>query len=136
MLSPRKTKHKKMQKGRGEGIVACRKTEISFGSFGLKSLESRWITIRQVEAARKAITHFFQRGGKIWIRIFPDKPITIKGSETGMGGGKGTVDHYVAVVKPGMILFEVDGVSEELAREAFRLASHKLPVKTKFIIKH
>ncbi len=134
MLSPRKTKHKKMQKGRVKGI-ATRKLMVSFGSFGLKSMEGKWVTSRQIEASRRTITHFLQKGGRVWIRIFPDKPITVKGSEVGMGGGKGAVDHYVAVVKPGMILFEIDGVSEKIAREAFRLASHKLPVKTKFIIR-
>ena len=134
MLSPRKTKHKKMQKGRAKK-VASRKIAVSFGSFGLKSLGGRWITARQIEATRRVIVHFLQKGGRVWIRIFPDKPITVKGSEVGMGGGKGTVDHYVAVVKPGMILFELDGVSEEKAKEAFRLASYKLPVKTRFIKK-
>ncbi|TSC95657.1 MAG: 50S ribosomal protein L16 [Parcubacteria group bacterium Athens1014_10] len=134
MLSPAKTKHKKMHKGRGSN-VATRKTDISFGSFALKSMEGLWVTSRQIEAARKAITHYLQKGGKIWIRIFPDKPITTKGSETGMGGGKGAVDHYVAVVKPGMVLFEIDGVEEKVAKEALRLASHKLPVKTRFIKK-
>lgn len=134
MLSPKRTKHKKMQKGRASA-KATRRTKISFGSFGLKSIEGSWVTSRQIEAARKAITHHLQKGGKVWIRIFPDKPITAKGSEVGMGGGKGMVDHYVAVVKPGMMIFEVDGIAEEVAKEAFRLASHKLPVKTRFITK-
>ncbi len=134
MLSPKRTKHKKMQKGRASA-KATRRTKISFGSFGLKSIEGSWVTSRQIEAARKAITHHLQKGGKVWIRIFPDKPITAKGSEVGMGSGKGMVDHYVAVVKPGMMIFEVDGIAEEVAKEAFRLASHKLPVKTRFITK-
>ena len=123
-----------MHKGRSPG-KATRRIKISFGSFGLKSLEGRWVTSRQIEAARKAITHHLQKGGKVWIRVFPDKPITAKGSEVGMGGGKGMVDHYVAIVKPGMMIFEVDGVAEAVAKEAFRLASHKLPVKTRFITK-
>lgn len=134
MLMPSKTKYRKMQKGRIGG-KATRKINLNFGSFGLKSLEGLWVTSRQIESARKTIMHFLQKGGKVWIRIFPDKPITAKGAEVGMGGGKGMVDHYVAVVKPGMILFEMDGVKEEVAREAFRLASHKLPVKTVFLKK-
>jgi len=115
--------------------VASRKTEISFGSYAMKSMEYAWITSRQIEAARRAMTRFIKRGGKIWIRIFPDKPVTRKGSEVPMGKGKGAVDHYVAVVKPGTILFEMDGVPEDAAREAMRLAGHKLPVKIRFIKK-
>jgi large subunit ribosomal protein L16 len=134
MLIPRKVKHRKWQKGRMRG-KASSKTKIDFGSYGLKSLGTAWVTSRQIEAARRAMTRFVQKGGKIWIRIFPDKPVTTHGSEVPMGGGKGSVDHYVVVVKPGMIMFEIDGVSEEMASEAMRLASHKLPVRTKFIIK-
>ena len=134
MLSPAKTKHKKMHKGRGKSN-ASRKVKINFGSFGLKSLQGIWMTARQIESARKAITHSLQKKGKLWIRIFPDKSVTVKGSEVGMGGGKGAVDHYVAIIKPGMILFEIDGVEESKAKEAFRLAAHKLPVKTKFVKK-
>ncbi len=136
MLMPKKVKYRKMFKGRRRGLgKASGKIEISFGSFGLKSKEHGWITSRQIEAARRSITKFLKKGGKIWIRIFPDKPVTTKGAEVPMGGGKGSVDHYVAVVKPGMILFEMDGVSEETAREAMRLAGHKLSVKTTFVIK-
>lgn len=135
MLTPRKVKHRKWHKKAGSsgGKIAARKIELAFGSFGLKSLEETWITSRQIESARRTITHFIKRGGKIWIRIFPDKPRTTKGAETPMGKGKGTVDHYVAPVRPGTIMFEMDGVSEEQAREAMRLASHKLPIKCKFI---
>jgi len=134
MLIPKKVKHRKWQKGRIYGR-ATSKTKLDFGSYGLKSLDGAWITSRQIEAARRAITRFVQKGGKIWIRIFPDKPVTMHGSEVPMGGGKGSVDHYVAVVKPGMVLLEMDGVEEEVAKEAMRLAAHKLPVRTKFIIK-
>ena len=132
MLTPKKVKHRKWQKGRTRGL-ARGGTEISFGSFGLKALETCWLTARQIESARRAMTHHIQRGGKIWFRVFPDKPMTKKGAETPMGGGKGSVDHYVAVVKPGRILFEIDGISREVAQEAMRLAAHKLPIKTKFI---
>jgi large subunit ribosomal protein L16 len=134
MLSPRKVKHRKWQVGTIRGRATAG-TEISFGKFGLKSMGSSWLTARQIEAARRAITRFVKRGGKIWIRVFPDKPITQKGEQSTMGSGKGAVDHYVAVVKPGRIIFEMDGVTEEVAREAMRLASHKLPFKTTFIIK-
>ena len=134
MLQPKKVKHRKWQKGSSRG-KETRGTELAFGSFGLKSTEARWITSRQIEAARRAITHYIQRGGKVWIRIFPDKPVTRKPPEVTLGGGKGSVDHYVAVVKPGRILFEMDGVTAEIAREALRLAAHKLPVKTLFIKK-
>ena len=106
---------------------------MNFGSFGLKADDTKWISARQIEAARKAITHYLQKGGKLWIRIFPDKPITQKGQEVPMGGGKGSVEYYAAPVKPGRVLFEIDGVSEEIAREAMRLASHKLPIKTRFV---
>lgn len=134
MLQPKKVKHRKWQKGRSTGIET-RGAGLAFGSFGLKSLEACWITARQIEAARRAMTHSVQRGGKIWIRIFPDKPVTKKPPEVTLGGGKGSVDHYVAVVKPGRILFEMDGVAQETAAEAMRLAAHKLPVKTKFVKK-
>lgn len=132
MLQPRKVKHRKWQKGRSRGYET-RGTELNFGAYGLKALEARWISSRQIEAARRAITHYIQRGGKIWIRIFPDKPITKKPPEVTLGGGKGSVDHYVVPVRPGRILFEMDGVSEGIAQEALRLAAHKLPVKTKFV---
>ncbi len=134
MLTPRKVKHRKRFKVRTKG-VASRKLDIAFGQYGLKATTGSWITARQIEAARRAMTRFVQRGGKIWIRIFPDNPVTIKGGEIRMGGGKGSVDHYIADVKAGTILFEMDGVTEEQAKEAMRLASHKLPVKTKFVIK-
>ena len=132
MLMPRKVKHRKWQKGSLKGKASAG-TNISFGSFGLKALGNAWLTARQIEAARRAMTRFIKRGGKIWIRVFPDKPITQKGEQSTMGSGKGAVDHYVVVVKPGLVLFEIDGVSEEVAREAMRLAAHKLPMKTKFI---
>ena len=115
--------------------METRGTKLAFGSYGLKSLGRDWITARQIEAARRAMTRYVARGGKIWIRIFPDKPVTKKGAETPMGGGKGAVDHYVAPIKPGRILFEMDGVPKDLAEEAMRRASYKLPVKTKFITK-
>lgn len=134
MFQPKKVKHRKWQKGRSRGIET-RGTELSFGSFGLKSLEKSWVTARQIEAARRAITHYIQRGGKIWIRIFPDKPVTRKPPEVTLGGGKGAVDHYVVPIKPGRVLFEMDGVTEDVAKEAMRLAGHKLPVKTKFLKK-
>lgn len=134
MLQPKKVKHRKWHKGTTRG-VETRGTDLAFGSFGLKSLEACWITARQIEAARRAMTHHVQRGGKIWIRIFPDKPVTKKPPEVTLGGGKGAVDHYVAAIKPGRILFEMDGVTLEVAAEAMRLAGHKLPVKTKFIKK-
>ena len=129
---PRKVKHRKWQKGVLKGKASAG-TNISFGSFGLKALGNAWLTARQIEAARRAMTRFIKRGGKIWIRVFPDKPITQKGEQSTMGSGKGAVDHYVVVVKPGLVLFEIDGVTEEVAREAMRLAAHKLPMKTKFI---
>jgi len=134
MLMPKKVKHRKQHKGRNRG-KAQRGSSISFGSFALKSLENSWVTSRQIEAARRAMTRYVQRGGKIWIRIFPDKPITRKPAEVPMGSGKGSLDHFVAVVKTGKIIFEMDGVEEKVAREAMERASHKLPVKTKFISK-
>src|SRR5438128_10728628 len=132
MLMPKKVKHRKQMRGRMKG-VANRGSAISFGEFGLKTLEAAWITDRQIEAARIAMTRHVKRGGKIWIRMFPDKPITKKPAETRMGKGKGAPDHWVAVVKPGRILYEIEGVSEEMAREAMRLAAQKLPIKTKFV---
>ncbi len=132
LLQPRKMKHRKWQKGRTKGIES-RGTTIAFGSFALKAMEAKWIKSAQIEAARRAITRTLKRKGELWIRIFPDKPITTKGAETPMGGGKGSVDYYVFPIKPGRIIFELDGVKEDLAREAFRKASDKLPVKTKFI---
>ncbi len=136
MLIPKKVKHRKWHKGRRRfSGVETRGTSLSFGSYGLKSQGRAWITARQIEAARRAMTRYVERGGKIWIRIFPDKPITRKGAETPMGGGKGGVEYYVAPIKPGRILFEIDGVSAELAEEAMKRAAYKLPVKTKFISK-
>jgi large subunit ribosomal protein L16 len=132
MLMPKKVKHRKQMKGRNRGM-AGRGATISFGEFGLKAMESGWITDRQIEAARIAMTRHVKRGGKIWIRMFPDKPVTKKPAETRMGSGKGAPDHWVAVIKPGRILYEIEGVSEELAREAMRLAAQKLPIKTKFV---
>lgn len=134
MLMPKKVKHRKQQKGRMRG-KAQRGSTISFGTFALKSLETSWVTSRQIEAARRAMTRYVQRGGKIWVRIFPDKPITRKPAEVPMGSGKGSLDHFAAVVKIGKIIFEMDGVEEKVAREAMERASHKLPVKTKFISK-
>lgn len=136
MLIPRKVKHRKWQKGRSrQKGIASSTVEISFGKYGLKSMGYCWLSSRQIEAARRAIVRYIKRGGKIWIRVFPDKPITSKGEQAKMGKGKGSVEYYVAVIKPGMVLFELDGVREELAKEAMRLASYKLPVKTKFIVK-
>ena len=134
MLTPKKTKHRKWHKGRRRfKRVATRGYDLSFGKYGLISMTNHWVTSRQIESARRAMSRSIQRGGKIWIRIFPDRPITAKGSEVPMGKGKGPVDHYVFEVEPGRILFEMDGVTEQNAREAMRLAAHKLPVKTKFI---
>jgi len=132
MLFPKKTKYVKQQKGRSKGL-ATRGTTLAFGDYGLKSLGTKWITSRQIEAARRAIVRHLKRKGKLWIRIFPDKPITTKGTEVPMGGGKGKVDHYVFPIKPGRIIFELGGVTEEQARTAFKKASYKLPIKTKFI---
>lgn len=134
MLIPKKLKHRKHHRGRTKG-KATAGNEISFGNFALKAMESSWVTARQIESARRAMTRYVQRGGKIWIRVFPDKPVTLHGNESPMGGGKGAVDHFVAVVKRGKILFEMDGVTPVQAKEAMRLASYKLPVKTKFLIK-
>lgn len=132
MLAPRRTKYRKQQRGRRRGISKGA-TEVNFGEYGLKALESAWVTARQIEAARIAITRYLKRGGKIFLRIFPDKPVTKKPAETRMGKGKGSPEEWVAVVRRGRILFEVEGVSEEMAAEAFRLAGHKLPVKTTMV---
>ncbi len=132
MLMPKRVKHRKVMKGKRTGL-AWRGSSLSFGQFGLKALDDAWITNRQIEAARIAITRHVKRGGKLWITVFPDKPITKKPAETRMGKGKGNPEYWVAVVKPGRMLFEIEGVSEELAREAMRLASHKLPIKTAFV---
>lgn len=129
---PKKTKFRKQHRGKRRGL-AQRGSTLSFGEFGLKSLGRGWITARQIEAARVAMTRYIKRGGKIWIRLFPDKPVTKKPAETRMGKGKGSVEEWVAVVKPGKILYEMEGVSIEVAKEAFRLAAHKLPLATKFI---
>ena len=134
MLQPKKVKYRKTQKGRMKGS-AQRGHTVAFGDFGLKSIEGGWITDRQIEAARIAMTRYIKRGGKIWIRIFPDKPITKKPAETRMGKGKGAPEYWVAAVKPGKVLYEMEGVTPEQAKEAFRLAAHKLPLKTKFIIR-
>ncbi len=135
MLQPKRTKYRKVQKGRMKGI-AQRGHTISFGSFGLKSLDTVWMTSRQIEAARVALNRYMKREGQVWIRIFPDKPITKKPAEVRMGKGKGNPEYWAAVVKPGHILFEVDGVPLEVAKEALRLAAQKLPVKTKFITRN
>ncbi|MGC8879031.1 MAG: 50S ribosomal protein L16 [Anaerolineae bacterium] len=135
MLMPKRVKYRKQMRGRLKG-KATRGAEVSFGEFGLQALEPCWMTSRQIEAARRAIVRYVRRGGKVWIRIFPDKPVTAKPAETRMGSGKGNVDHWVAVVKPGHVLFEISGVSEEAAREAMRLAAHKLPIKTQFVARH
>lgn len=134
MLQPKRTKYRKQQKGRIKGL-AHRGSTISFGSFALKSLDGGFITNRQIESARIAMTRYMKREGKVWIRIFPDKPITSKPLEVRMGKGKGALDHYVAVIKPGRILFELDGIPVEIAKEAMRLAAQKLPVQTKFIVR-
>ena len=134
MLSPKKVKWRKVQKGKMKG-VAPRGTSLAFGEFGIQAMESSWITNRQIEAARIAMTRKIKRGGKVWINIFPDKPITKKPAETRMGSGKGNPEGWVAVIKPGKVMFELAGVPEDLAREALRLAGHKLPVKTKFVMR-
>jgi large subunit ribosomal protein L16 len=134
MLLPKKTKYRKQQKGRLRG-EATRGTEIAFGAFGLKAETSERITSRQIESARRAMTRYIKRGGKIWIRIFPDTPITKKPAEVRMGSGKGSVDHYAAKVRAGRVMFEMDGVTEEIAKEAMRLAAHKLPVQTRFVVR-
>jgi len=132
ILMPKKVKYKKMQKGRSKGVES-RGTQLAFGSYGLKSLEERWISARQIEAARRTILRYLKKGGKLWIRIFPDKPITSKGTEFSMGKGKGQVSYYAFPIKPGRIIFELEGIKEEMAKEAFKIAADKLPIKTKFI---
>jgi large subunit ribosomal protein L16 len=134
MLLPKRVKYRRVHRGRMKG-KATRGTTITYGQFGLEALEPAWITSNQIEAARIAMTRFTKRGGQVWITIFPDKPVTKKPAETRMGSGKGSPDHWVAVVKPGRIMFEIGGISEETAREAFRLAMHKLPIKCKFVKK-
>jgi large subunit ribosomal protein L16 len=132
MLMPKRVKHRKEQRGRMRG-QASRGNEVSFGEYGMQAQEPAWLTSRQIEAARVAMTRHIKRGGKVWIRIFPSKPVTAKPAETRMGKGKGAPEDWVAVIKPGRVLFELSGVSEDLAKEAFRLASQKLPIKTKFV---
>ena len=134
MLTPKRVKHRKQFRGRMTG-KALRGNKVTYGEFGLQSTEPCWITSNQIEAARIAMTRYIKRGGKVWIKIFPDKPITEKPAETRMGSGKGSPEYWVAVVKPGRIMFEMDGVAEDVAKEAMRLAGHKLPIKTKFISK-
>ncbi len=134
MLQPKRVKYRKTHGGHLRGKAHSGNTVI-FGDFALQALAPAWITSRQIEAARRAITHHIRRGGNVWVRIFPDKPVTKKPTETRMGGGKGPPDHWVAVVKPGRVLFEMGGVSEEIAREAMRLAAHKLPINTKFMLR-
>jgi len=136
MLIPKKVKHRKWQKGRSRSrTVETRGLELSYGNYGLKAMGSAWITSRQIEAARKTITNFLKRSGRLWIRIFPDKPITLQAPEKTLGGGKGSVDHYVFPVRPGRILFEIDGVEGKIATEALNRASYKLPIKTKVVSK-
>jgi large subunit ribosomal protein L16 len=132
MLMPKRVKYRKQQRGRMRG-KAYRGSKISFGEFGVKAMEPAWLTNKQIEAARVALTRHIKRGGKVWIRIFPDKPVTVKPAETRMGKGKGASDHWVAVIKPGRVLFELEGVTPQLAREALSLAAAKLPIKTKFV---
>ena len=135
MLAPKRTKHRKMQKGKMKGN-ASRGAQMAFGTYGIKALEEVWLTSRQIEAARIAVTRHMKREGQLWIRVFPDKPVTKKPAEVRMGKGKGSVEYYVAVVRPGRILFEAEGVSHEVAKEALRLAAQKLPIKTKFVVRH
>jgi len=132
MLMPKRVKYRKQQRGKRRG-KALRGSNIDFGEYGLKTLEPAWLTDRQIEAARVALTRFIKRGGKVWIRVFPDKPVTIKPAETRMGKGKGNPEYWVAVVKPGRILFELEGVTPAIAKEAFDLAAHKLPIKTRMV---
>ena len=134
MVQPKRVKYRKAHKGhrRGKAQVGAK---VAFGDYGLQALESAWLTSRQIEAARRAMTRYIRRSGQVWIRIFPDKPVTKKPAETRMGGGKGPPDHWVAVVKPGRIIFEMSGVEAKTAKEAMRLASHKLPISTKFVVK-
>ena len=135
MLMPKRVKYRKQQRGRMKGR-ARRGAEVTFGDYGLQALEPCWMTSRQIEAARRAIVRHVKRRGKLWIRIFPDKPVTKKPAETRMGKGKGAVDHWAAVVKPGRIIFEISGIEESIAREAMRLAAHKLPIRTQFVMRH
>ena len=134
MLMPKRTKYRRVHRGRLKG-KAMRGNTITYGDYGLVAMEPAWITSNQIEAARIAMTRYIRRGGQVWIKIFPDKPITEKPAETRMGSGKGSVDHWVAVVKPGRVMFEMNGVAEEVAKEAMRLAMHKLPIKCKFVAK-
>ena len=134
MLLPKRVKYRRVHRGRLTG-KAMRGNTVTYGDYGLQATEPAWISSRQIEAARIAMTRYIKRGGQVWIKIFPDQPITQKPAETRMGSGKGSPEYWVAVVKPGRVMFEIGGVSEELAREAFRLASHKLPIKTKFVVK-
>lgn len=134
MLQPKRVKYRKEHRGRRRGKAQAGNT-VAFGDYGLQAAEAAWVTARQIEAARRAITHYMRRGGNVWIRIFPEKPVTKKPAETRMGGGKGSPEEWVAVVKPGRIMFEVGGISEDAAKEAMRLASHKLPIDTKFIVR-
>ena len=134
MLMPKRTKYRRVQRGRMKG-AASRGNKVSYGEFGIQALEPGWITGNQIEAARVAMTRYTKRGGQVWIKIFPDKPVTAKPAETRMGSGKGSPEYWVAVVKPGRVMFEIAGVPEETAREALRLASHKLPIKTKIVKK-
>ena len=135
MLMPKRVKFRRVQRGRMKG-KASRGTTLAYGKYGLVATEPAWISSVQIEAARIAMTRYIKRGGKVWIKIFPDKPITEKPAETRMGSGKGSVEYWVAVVKPGRVMFEMDGVAEDVAREAMRLAGHKLPIKTKFMVKN
>ena len=135
MLQPKKTKYRKQQKGKIKGN-AQRGTQVAFGSFAIKSLDEGFLTARQIEAARIAVTRYMKREGKVWIRVFPDKPMTSKPAEVRMGKGKGALDHWVAVIRPGRVLFEADGVSFDVAKEAMRLAAQKLPLKTKFVVRN
>ncbi len=134
MFQPSRVKHSKVHKGRLRQ-VATRGTELSFGAFGLKAMESSWLKANQLESARRAMTRFVQRGGKIWTRVFPDKPRTAKSAEVGMGGGRGGLSHFVASVEVGRVIFEIDGLTEALAREALTLGAHKLPIKTKIVVR-
>lgn len=134
MLSPKRTKFRKQQRGRLKGL-SSRGNTINFGEYALQALEPSWITSRQIEAARRAMNRYLRRGGKIWIRIFPDKPVTMRAAETRMGAGKGNPEYWVAVVKPGRIMFEISGVNQDVAQEAMRLAAQKLPIKTKFLVR-
>lgn len=132
LLMPKKVKHRKWFRGKSKG-VENRGTELNFGSFGLKSVATKWVTARQIEAARRHIIRYMKKGGKLWLRIFPDKPVTSKGEEVPLGGGKGGVHHYVYAMRPGRMIFEIDGLKEDIAKEALEGASRKLPIKTKFV---